>query len=215
MHIPDGFIAPQVYLPAYAACAGLWTYALRRLRRELDEETLPRLAVTTALAFVLMTLLVPLPGGTSVHATGIGMLAVLFGVWMGFLALSLVLVLQALLLGAGGITALPVNALAMGLLGCATAAGVHRALRPFSEAAAVGVAGWAAVVVSSTAVALVLGLQPWIATDAQGEPLFFPFGPTITLPAVVGPAALVGIGEGVLTVAVWRYARSRAWTPAH
>jgi cobalt/nickel transport system permease protein len=215
MHIPDGFIAPQVYLPAYAACAGLWAYALRRLRRALDEETLPRLAVITAAAFVLMTVLVPLPGGTSVHATGIGMLAVLFGVWLGFLSLSLVLVLQALLLGAGGVTALPVNALAMGLAGCATAAGVHRLLRPLSETAAVGVAGWAAVVVSSLLVALVLGLQPWIASDAQGEPLFFPFGLAVTLPAVVGPAALVGIGEGALTVAVWRYARSRAWTTAH
>lgn len=214
MHIPDGFIAPQVYLPAYAACAGLWAYALRRLRRELDDETLPRLAVTTAAAFVLMTVLVPLPGGTSVHATGIGMLAVLFGIWMGFLAVSLVLGLQALLLGAGGVTALPVNALAMGLVGCAAAAGLHRLLGAFSETAAAGAAGWAGVTVSSVLLALVLGIQPWIATDAAGEPLFFPFGPAVTLPAVAGPSALVGIGEGALTIAVWRYARSRSWITA-
>jgi cobalt/nickel transport system permease protein len=143
------------------------------------------------------------------------MLGLLFGVWMGFVAISLVLVLQALLLGAGGVTALPVNALAMGLAGCATAVGVYRLLRRWWETAAVGAAGWAGVTLSSLVVALVLGIQPWIASDAAGEPLFFPFGPAVTLPAVAGPAALVGIGEGALTVAVWRYARSRAWIDAH
>ncbi|MBD3336610.1 MAG: cobalamin biosynthesis protein CbiM, partial [Candidatus Eisenbacteria bacterium] len=74
MHIPDGFIAPQMYLPAYAAAAGLWSYALRRLRRTLRGDTLPRLAVLTALTFVLMSLTIPLPGGTSVHATGVALL---------------------------------------------------------------------------------------------------------------------------------------------
>jgi uncharacterized membrane protein YsdA (DUF1294 family) len=51
MHIPDGFIAPQMYVPAYAASAGLWALALRRLKTRLREEAIPRLAVLTALAF--------------------------------------------------------------------------------------------------------------------------------------------------------------------
>ena len=117
MHIPDGFIAPQVYLPAYGVAAGLWTYGLRRLRAVLREETIPRLAVLTAFCFVVTMVMLPLPGGTSVHATGIALLALLFGVWTAFVAFSIVLLLQALLFGAGGVTALAVNALAMGMVG--------------------------------------------------------------------------------------------------
>ena len=76
MHIPDGFISPRFFVPAYAVAAGCWACAVRRLRRDLPEEAIPRLAVLTALAFVLMMVAIPLPGGTSVHATGVALLAV-------------------------------------------------------------------------------------------------------------------------------------------
>ena len=124
MHIPDGFISPQTYLPAYAVAGCAWVYAARRVRHALGDETVPRLAVLTALVYALSLVMLPLPGGTSVHALGVGLLALLFGIWTAFLAYSLVLALQALLFGAGGLTALPINALAMGLAGAATAVGV-------------------------------------------------------------------------------------------
>ena len=54
VHIPDGFISPKMYLPLYAVSAGLWAWGLRRLRRTLDEKTIPWLAVLAALSFVLM-----------------------------------------------------------------------------------------------------------------------------------------------------------------
>jgi cobalt/nickel transport system permease protein len=149
VHIPDGFIAPQLYLPAYGLAAGLWTFALRRLRASLQEETLPRLAVLTAFCFVLMLIMVPLPGGTSVHASGVALLAILFGVWSAFLAISLVLLIQALLFGAGGVTALAVNALAMGLVGSAVARGAYLLLRGFRERLALVAAGWLSVNVSA------------------------------------------------------------------
>ncbi|MCU0971594.1 MAG: energy-coupling factor ABC transporter permease, partial [Gammaproteobacteria bacterium] len=54
MHVPDGFLSPQTFLPAYALAGGAWAYAARRLRRRLDDALLPRLAVLSAAAFVLM-----------------------------------------------------------------------------------------------------------------------------------------------------------------
>jgi cobalt/nickel transport system permease protein len=165
----------------------------------------------TALAYGLGLVMVPVPGGTSGHALGVAMLALLFGPRLAFLAYSLVLALQSLLFGAGGITALPVNALAMGLLGAFTAVGVQRALRRVNETAAVAVAAWASVFVSAIVVALVLGLQPSIAQREDGTPLFFPFSFAIVLPAVLVPHALIGIGEAVLTVAIWRFAQRRRW----
>lgn len=211
MHIPDGFLSPQTYLPAYALAAGAWAWAGRGLRERLDETTVPRLAMLTALAYALGLVMVPVPGGTSGHALGVALLALVFGIRQAFLAYSLVLLLQSLLFGAGGITALPVNALAMGLVGAAAAVAAKRLLLPLGETVAVAVAAWLSVVLSGLLVAAVLGMQPLIAHQADGSPLFFPFGLEITLPAVLLPHLLIGVGEAVLTVLVWRYARSRRW----
>ncbi|MDP1653261.1 MAG: energy-coupling factor ABC transporter permease [Rhodocyclaceae bacterium] len=214
MHIPDGFLSPQTYLPAAALAVGAWFWAARQLRTRLDETTVPRLGVLTALAYGLGLVMLPLPGGTSGHALGVALLALLFGVRLAFLAYSGVLLLQALLFGAGGITALPVNALAMGLAGSATAVVAFRLLRRINETAAVAVAAWLSVIVPGVLVALVLGIQPLIATQPDGTPLFFPFGIEITLPAVLLPHIFIGFGEAALTVLVWRYAQARKWSAA-
>lgn len=214
MHIPDGFIAPQLYLPVYGLTAGLWAFALRRLRASLREETLPRLAVLTAFCFALMMIMVPLPGGTSVHATGVALLAILFGVWSAFVAVSVVLLIQALLFGAGGVTALALNALAMGLVGSAVARGSYLVLRRVREDLALVTAGWLSVNVSALLMAVALGLQPVIAHRADGTPLFFPFGLAVVVPAVMIPHALIGVGEGALTLLMWRVLQRRGWIAA-
>jgi len=211
MHIPDGFLSPQTYLPAYGIAIVAWGWAARGLRQQLDETTVPRLAMLTALAYGLGLVMLPLPGGTSGHALGIALLAMIFGVRMAFLAYSGVLLLQALLFGAGGITALPVNALAMGLVGAATAVATRRLLARAGDTVAIGLAAWLSVLLPALLVALVLGLQPAIAHRADGMPLFFPFGPEITLPAVLLPHLVIGVGEAVLTLLVWRFAHTRGW----
>ena len=204
MHIPDGFIAPQIYGPAYGVAGVLWAVGLSRLRRVLEPEAIPRLAVVTAAAFALMMVTVPVPGGTTVHVSGVGMIAVLFGVWNSFLALSLVFLIQALMFGDGGVTALPINALAMGLVGSLAAVGTYRLLRRVQPVAALFCAGWTGTVAPAVVIALVLGAQPLIAHGADGHPLFFPFGWSVTLPAVIIPHLFVGIADGVLAVMAWR-----------
>jgi len=204
VHIPDGFIAPVVYGPAYGVAGVLWTVGLRRLQRLIEPATFPLLAVATAAAFALMLVTVPLPGGTTVHVSGVGMIAVLFGVWQGFLALSLVFLLQALMFGDGGVTALPINALAMGMCGSLAAVGIFRLLRRAQTTVAIFCAGWVGTVVPAVVVALVLGAQPHLASAADGRPLFFPFSWDVTLPAVIIPHLLVGVADGVLAVMAWR-----------
>ena len=211
MHIPDGFLSPQTYLPAYAMAAGAWAWAARGLRERLDETTVPRLAMLTALAYGLGLVMVPVPGGTSGHMLGVALLAMIFGMRLAFLSYSLALLLQALLLGAGGITALPINALAMGLVGAAAAVATKTLLLRVNETAAISIAAWISVVLPGLVVALVLGIQPLIAPQPDGTPLFFPFGLEITLPAVLIPHLAIGVGEAVLTVLIWRYAKSRKW----
>jgi cobalt/nickel transport system permease protein len=208
MHIPDGFIAPQMYLPLYIVAGGCWFYAVRQVKKNLHEDSIPLLALLTAFAFVLGTIALPLPGGTSTHVTGIAMLALLFGVWISFLAFSVVLLLQALLFGEGGITSLPLNALAMGWVGSAVAIGVFKLLGRY-EKIALFLSGWLALNSAALIMAIALGLQPWLAQDDSGTPLFFPFSWHITLPAVMLPHLFIGIGEALLTLVVYRFSQTR------
>lgn len=211
MHIPDGFLSPQTYLPAYGVAVVAWAWAARGVRRQLDETTVPRLAMLTALAYGLGLIMLPLPGGTSGHAIGVALIALIFGVRAAFVAYSGVLALQALLFGAGGITALAVNALCLGLIGAAVARTSRQMLASLGETAAVGIAAFLAVLIPATFVALVLGMQPAIAHRPDGTPLFFPFGPEITLPAILIPHLFIAGGEAALTLLVWRYARRKGW----
>lgn len=214
MHIPDGFLSPQTWLPAAALAAVAWTWAGRGFRDQLDDAALPRLAVVTALAYGLGLVMLPLPGATSGHLIGVPMLALLFGVRQAFLACSLVLLLQSLLFGAGGVTAFPVNALAIGLAGAITTRVVFAGLRRFNETVAVVLAAWSATLVAALIVGAVLGLQPLVAHDAAGRPLFFPFGWSVILPAILLPHVLLGLGEAAVTLMVWRFARARGWEGA-
>jgi len=204
MHIPDGFIAPQMYLPLYAAATAAWAYGAKRVGQELDESSLPWLAALTAASFALSFVALPLPGGTSAHVTGVGLLAVVFGFWQAFVAASLVFAIQALLFGDGGITTLPLNALAMGFAGALAARGLFLALRHFHIGLALFLAGWIGLTLPALLIALALGAQPLIAANATGEPQSFPFGWGVTLPALLIPHALLGLGEGALTLLGWR-----------
>lgn len=199
MHIPDGFISPKVYIPAYAISSGLWAYSAIKLKKILSAETLPFLSATTAFSFVLMMVVVPLPGGTTAHALGIGPLAILFGPEVAFLCISLVLLLQALFFGNGGITTFPINSLAIGFAGSYVLYYIYNFLKKYQKVAII-ISSLLAVLVAALILAIVLGIQPLIATDENGKPLFFPFGLNITIPAMLLPHIFVGIAEGLLTL---------------
>src|SRR5512134_2513738 len=158
MHVADGFLSPQLTVPAYAIAAPLWAWAARRHFGRAASEALPVLGSLTALSFAIQTVMIQVPGGTSTHLVGVTLLALLFNPLVAFVCESLTLVVQTLFFGAGGVTVLAVNALAMGLAGPLAGWLVHRALRRFSERWSVFLAGYAAMQVSTLAVALALGL---------------------------------------------------------
>ena len=195
MHVPDGFLSPQLSLPAWAACAPLWAWAARRHLGRDATEALPVIGTLTALAFVVQTIMIPVPGGTSTHLVGVMLLALLYHPLLAFLCESLVLAVQALFFGAGGITVLGVNALAMGLLGPLAGWLAWRLLRPLSEKVALFVAGWLAIQVATLAVAGALALQHRL------DPAYLPTPPAVLVTAMLVPSLTVaGVVEGLYTV---------------
>jgi cobalt/nickel transport system permease protein len=132
----------------------------------------------------------------TVPAPGVAVLAILYGPGVAFVCESLVQLLQAVLFGAGGLTVLGMNALAMGLLGPAAAWLVDRALRRLSGRLAAFAGAWAGLQVSTLALSLVLGLQHRLSPDYMPVP--FP----VTLAAMMLPSlTVVGVVEGLYTVA--------------
>jgi cobalt/nickel transport system permease protein len=196
MHIPDGFLSPTVTLPAWGAAAPLWYWAVRRNFGTSSTESLPVVGSLTAVAFVVQSIMIPVPGGTSAHLTGVAILAFLHNPGVAFVCESLVLLLQAVSFGAGGFTVLGVNALAMGLLGPGAAWLVYRALRRNWPRAAAFAGAYVGIQVATLGVSLVLGLQ----NRLDGDYMPVPF--SVTLPAMMLPSlTVVGVVEGLYTVA--------------
>lgn len=195
MHIPDGSISPHLSVPAWGVALPLWAWSFKRLVGPDAAAGLPVAGALTAFAFVIQTIMIPIPGGTSAHIAGATLIAIVFGPLTAFACESLVLLLQAFVLGIGGVTVLPINALALGLLGPLTGWAIFHALRRVSRPAALVLAGWAGTAVGAIFVGGVLGLQHEI------SPSHFPIPLTVVLPAVALPnLAFVGVLEGVYTL---------------
>nr|WP_321267368.1 energy-coupling factor ABC transporter permease [uncultured Sulfurimonas sp.] len=206
MHIPDGFISPQTYIPAIAISASLLALAYKKI--ELDVEKIPLIAGVSAISFVMMLIAIPFPGGTTMHLSGVAIIALLFGPWIAFSSISLVLLIQALLFGEGGITSYPINIIAMAFVGSFSAYYSHKLLSSFSKNSAMFMAGWASIFFPSIIIALVLGIQPLIASS-DGTPLYFPFGLSVTLPSVIIPHIFIGIVEGLVTLSSIKFLRTQ------
>jgi cobalt/nickel transport system permease protein len=195
MHVPDGFLSPQITVPAYAVAAPLWAWGAKRHFGRAATDALPVIGSLTALSFAIQTIMIPVPGGTSTHLVGVTLLALLYHPLVAFVCESLTLLVQALFFGAGGVTVLGVNALAMGLLGPAVGWLVHRALRRLSARGAIFLAGYVAMQVSTLAVALTLGLQHHL------SPRYFPTPLAVTLTGMMVPSLTIGGAvEGLYTL---------------
>ncbi|NPA53227.1 MAG: cobalt transporter CbiM [Aquificae bacterium] len=206
MHIPDGYLSPITYIPSYAIAVPLFAYGFKKLKKTLNEKTLPFIASLTALSFLVMMINIPIPGGTSGHAIGAAAISILFNPWIGFISISLVLLIQALIFGDGGITAWAVNSLALGFVASFVGYYSYKALFKFNKNFALFVSGWISIVAASFIIAFFLGIQPIVAHTPDGKPLFFPFGLEITIPALVGSHMLYfGVAEGIYTLIVVKF----------
>jgi len=204
MHVPDGYLSPSTVVVTYTATAPIIAYSLKKVKQNFEEEKLALLSTVTALSFMAMMLNIPIPGGTSGHAIGTAVIAILFNPFFASVSVGLVLVIQALLFGDGGITSLGLNIFAMSITASFTGYYSYLLTKKFTnEKIALFFSGWFSIVCASIVIAVVLGIQPLIATDAAGKPLYFPFDLNVTLPAIVFSHMLYfGIAEGIYTLLV-------------
>lgn len=213
MHIPDNYLSPASCAVLAVAAAPVVGLSITKVKAQLKEnkELAPMLGIAASLSFLLMMFNVPIPGGTTAHAVGGVLLSILIGPYAASLALSVALLLQALLFGDGGILALGANifnmAIAMPFVGYAV---YHFFRKQNHETAGVLVGSYVGINVAAFLTAIELGIQPIIATQG-GEPLYNPYGLAVTIPAMmVTHLTIAGAVEVFFTYVIYRFVKQVA-----
>lgn len=190
MHIPDGFLEPKVWVPLTAISAGAIALASKKVSKDLDEKKIPLMGVLSAFVFAAQMVNFPVGGGTSGHLMGGVLIATIVGPFAALLMMSTILILQALLFQDGGITALGANIFNMGIIGAGLGYLIFRGLNRVTGSFKISLftASWLSVVAAAGVAAAELSLSGVI-------PI------TVSLPAMAVVHAVIGIGEGAVTVA--------------
>jgi cobalt/nickel transport system permease protein len=212
MHIPDGYLSPSTCAALYGAAAPFWYIALKRVARLLASRLIPLISVFAAFSFVIMMFNLPLPGGTTGHAIGVGIAAIALGPWASMLAISIALVIQAIFFGDGGITAIGANCFNMAIVGSIVAyavyrlIGLHAALTSSRRVIAAGIAGYTGINAAALFAAVEFGIQPLLFRDPSGAPLYCPYPLSISIPAMmIGHLTFAGMAELIITGGVVAY----------
>jgi len=212
MHIPDGYLSPSTCATLYVGAAAGWYTSLRKVKRRINTRAIPLISVFAAFCFLVMMFNVPLPGGTTGHAVGVGVAAIVLGPWESILAISLALTIQALFFGDGGITTLGANCFNMAMVGSFVAWAVYQLLARNSDPSskrrplAAGIAGYVAINASALCAAIEFGIQPMLFHDATGTPLYAPYPLHVAIPAMmIGHMTIAGLAEAAISAGMIAY----------
>ncbi len=211
MHIPDGYLGPQTYAPLFGVSVAFWSVALKRWKNELATKHIPYLAMASAFSFLIMMFNIPIPGGTTGHAVGGGIIAILLGPWAAVIAVSVVLIIQAVVFGDGGITAIGANCFNMAVVMPFLSYWVFKLVSgdfksPSRLYTAAFLSGYIGLSMSAILTGIEFGIQPLIAHGADGRPLYAPYPLSIAVPAMaLEHMLLFSVIEGLITVLLLKY----------
>lgn len=212
MHIPDGYLGPATCGFFYAIMLPIWMLASKIVKRTLKARQVPLLAIGAAFSFLIMMFNVPIPGGTTGHAVGGVLVAILIGPWAACIAVTVALVVQALLFGDGGLTALGANCFNMAFVLVFAGYYIYKLISLNSSGTsgrrviAAGIAAYAGINCAALLAGIEFGIQPLLHHTATGQALYCPYGLKIAVPAMAGGHLLVfGWVEAIVTALVVKY----------
>jgi cobalt/nickel transport system permease protein len=197
MHIPDGWLSLIVSVAAFIITAIFWVISFRKIK--LAEQQVPMMGLLTALFFAAMFANYPVLFGTTAHLLGAAVIGLILGPFAGLISMTIILVLQALLFGDGGIVSLGANVLNMGVIGvfipCILFYGVNEAFKPKSRGTILGlvfVSAFIGDLLAAVGAAVELSLSSGV----------FPYALNVTLPAMFINHSIIGVAEGVVSVII-------------
>ena len=196
MHIPENYLSPSTCGVLGAVMVPIWLLSIRKVRETMPREKLPILGIAAAFSFLAMMFNIPLPGGTTGHAVGGTLIAILFGPYAACLAVSVALLIQALFFGDGGILAFGANCFNMAFVLPFTGYFLYHGLKKVipSETIDAGIGAYAGINAAAFCAAVEFGIQPLLFTDGAGQALYCPYPLWISIPAMmIGHLTLFGL----------------------
>jgi cobalt/nickel transport system permease protein len=194
MHIPDGFLSLTIAVVTLAVTVVFWIVSFRKVKNSLDERQVPIMGLLTALFFAAQMMNYPVVGGTTAHLLGGASLGIILGPYAGCISMTIILVLQCLLFGDGGITALGANVLNMGIVGVFVPALLLLAFNKVAKGK--GLFAWVFVsaFVGDVFSAIFAGAELGFSVPT------FQYGLGIAVSAMATNHSVIGVIEGVVTV---------------
>ncbi|MDR1537960.1 MAG: cobalt transporter CbiM [Clostridiales bacterium] len=213
MHIPDNYLSPATCALLGAAAAPVLAISVKKVKEEVSTESMPMLGIGAAFSFLMMMFNVPLPGGTTGHAVGGTLIAIMAGPYSACLAVSAALAIQALLFGDGGILSLGANIFNMAFVlpfaGYFVFSAIKKALGSKKGEAIGAVCGaYIGLAAAALLTAIEFGIQPLIFKDASGLPLYCPYPLSVSIPAMMAPHLLAAcVVESAFTVFIYSFVK--------
>ncbi|MFL0194219.1 cobalt transporter CbiM [Clostridium sp. WILCCON 0269] len=208
MHIPDNYLSPSTCVFMGTIMIPIWARAVKKVKSELDKKKMPLMGIGASLSFLTMMFNVPLPGGTTGHAVGGTLLAILLGPESACISITIALLIQALLFGDGGVLAFGANCFNMAFVIPYVGYYIYKFLKEKSktekgEYIAIMAASYIGINAAALCAAIEFGIQPLFFKDTAGMPLYCPYPLSITIPSMLIPhLAVAGVLEAIITIGV-------------
>lgn len=205
MHIPDNYLSPSTCIVLALVSIPVVKMSMNKAKEQLGMKKMSSIAVYSAFSFIIMMFNIPLPGGTSGHAVGSALTALIMGPWVSVISTSIALIIQAIFFGDGGIISLGANVFNMAILMPFTAYYTNRILKNFIKKDKFNafISGYISLNLAALFTAIEFGVQPLLFKDSLGLPLYCPYPLSISIPAMMIPHLLVvGVVEGIFTLGV-------------
>ena len=199
MHIPDGLMAPTILAIGWIVALIAIGFASRRCSSRIANEKVPTMAVLAAGIFVAQMLNFPIVGGTTGHLLGATLAVMIVGPLAAIIVMSIVIIIQGLLFGDGGILAMGLNLTNMAIVAVLAGAVFLRLTEKLKTEVSVFIASWSSVFIASLVCAAELAVSDLISPGTYGVIW------SISIPTVVGLYSIIAIGEALITVSVATY----------
>ena len=198
MHIPEGILNPYICVLMFAVALVFLVWAWRGVRGTMPSSFIPFVAVMTAVVLVVQMIDFPVVGGGSTwHIMGGTLVTIILGPFGAIICSTIVLIIQALAFGDGGITSFGANVFNMAVIGSLSFFVVKFLLNgSFGRkrlGASLFIAAWLSNILIALAVGIQIGIAPLVGTLG---------GIGVTVPTMLFWYVPTGLAEALFTVTI-------------
>ncbi|MEM3438010.1 MAG: energy-coupling factor ABC transporter permease [Nitrososphaerales archaeon] len=197
MHIPDGFLDLSISVIMFLLVIPFWIFSIRGMKSVLNDKQVPLMATLTAMFFAAQMMNYPIIGGTTAHLLGGPILAITLGPYAGLISMTIILFIQALLFGDGGIITFGANVWNMGVIGVFIPYLVFIIfMKIMRDKKGMLIGAFLGAFLGDVLAAIFAGLELGFSTTN------FPYNVQIAVMAMGVHHSIIGIGEGIATIMI-------------